>query len=227
MSNFARAVTLFLLMFGAVAASIALTPKPVPRNPTDSVRLDEQIPREFGQWQVEKDVVQSIVSPQVAKTLNLIYSDTLSRTYINAAGERIMLSVAYGTNQSRDLQIHKPEVCYAAQGFQIRSQEKVRITLQQDEIPAMRIIAFLGNRTEPITYWIRSGDDLVRGWYEQNRSRVSSGLKGVINDGLLVRVSSISGNPASAFAVQEGFIREMLMAIPPAYQHMFLGSRQQ
>jgi EpsI family protein len=37
--------------------------------------------------------------------------------YVNASGYRIMLSLAYGSDQRGALQAHKPEVRYPAQGF--------------------------------------------------------------------------------------------------------------
>lgn len=59
------------------------------------------------------------ITPELANNLDKLYSQTLTRTYINNDGYRIMLSVAYGENQlSSDVtQVHRPEFCYVAQGF--------------------------------------------------------------------------------------------------------------
>lgn len=219
-----RTAVLGTMMLGASLASLALTPKPAPRS-AQTVKLADQVPTRFGDWRLEEAGMQMIVSPEVKQMLTDLYSDTLTRTYINSAGERIMLSLAYGSNQGRELQVHKPEVCYVAQGFQLKSQNKVEIVLPQQSVPAMQLIAVLGKRTEPITYWIRSGDRLVRGWYEQNMSRITAGLQGRVNDGFLVRVSSISTDSAKAFILQQKFIGDMLAALPPEHKPMFLGAK--
>jgi len=218
-----RTIVLGSMMLGASLASLALTPKAAKRSAL-SVKLADQVPSSFGDWRIEESGSRMIVSPEVAQMLSDLYSDTLSRTYINAAGERIMLSLAYGSNQGRELQVHKPEVCYVAQGFQLRSSKKTDLVISQQSVPVMQLVAVLGKRTEPITYWIRSGDRLVRGWYEQNVNRISAGLQGVVNDGFLVRVSSISDDSEKAFALQKRFIGDMLTALPPEHKQMFLGT---
>lgn len=219
-----RTILLGFLMLAAALAGIALTPKPGPA-PVSSVKLSQQLPLFFGDWRIAPDQARQIVSPQVEKTLELLYSDTLTRTYVNNAGERIMVSLAYGSNQGRDLQVHKPEVCYVAQGFQISNMNKVEFDLGNKSLPVMRLIAVQGPRSEPITYWIRSGDSIVRGWYEQSTTRIAAGLRGTINDGFLVRVSSISNDTQTAYALQQRFITDMLQAIPPEHRHMFLGKQ--
>jgi len=218
-----RTLLLGILMLAASLASIAFTPKLV-GDTSASVNLQDQMPLHFGEWHAEVNTSRLIVSPQVEKTLAALYSETLNRTYINANGDRIMLSLAYGGNQGRrDLQVHKPEVCYVAQGFQISGMTKAEVVLPKQSIPVMHLVAVQGKRTEPITYWIRSGNVLVRGWFEQNKARITAGLNGEINDGLLVRVSSISNEPEKAYDMQEMFIKSMLNAISLQNQPMFLG----
>ena len=134
-----------------------------------------------------------------------------------------MLSLAYGENQSKESQIHKPEVCYAAQGFAVRHLEKEAVTTDQLMLPVMRLEAQIGSRNEPITYWIRSGKYLVRGWAEQNLARLRQGLAGVIPDGLLVRVSSISRDRHEAYRLHDQFIRDMLSAVAADRRSMLLG----
>ena len=102
-----------------------------------------------------------------------------------------MLSLAYGGDQSHDTQIHKPEVCYPAQGFRLLSSKKDTVQLL-GSVPVMRIITELGPRHEPVTYWIRVGDKVVRGAIEQNLTPTSIAMGGHIPDGLLFRVSEIS-----------------------------------
>jgi len=52
--------------------------------------------------------------------LDKLYSQILNRVYVNATGYRIMLLLAYGSDQHGSLQADKPEVCYPAQGFALQ-----------------------------------------------------------------------------------------------------------
>ena len=89
----------------------------------------------------------------------------------------------------------------------------------------MRLVAKLGPRNEPITYWIRSGDYLVRGWFEQNVARVKNGLiKGYTPDCLLVRVSTIDTDKELAYQVQDRFINDLIAASPAKTRAILLGN---
>lgn len=48
-----------------------------------------------------------VVNPQTQELLDKLYSQILTRTYVNAKGYRIMLSLAYGSDQRGALQAHK------------------------------------------------------------------------------------------------------------------------
>lgn len=217
-------VGLCALMLGAAFLSHAAMPKPIIASEAQIPSLDSLIPDRIGQWQIDRSIIPLEVSPDVAKTLSTIYDRTLSRTYVNESGQRVMLSLAYGANQSRALQLHKPEVCYAAQGFKIRSVEKTEIEVAGASVPVMRMVAQQGARVEPITYWMRIGDAVSRGWYEQNLARFEYGLRGYIPDGLLFRISSISADSVAAYELQQQFISELMPLLSGQGRHMLLGS---
>jgi EpsI family protein len=165
----------------------------------------------------------SVVNPNLREFLDQLYADQLSRIYMGPSGERVMLSLAYGRNQNRDLQVHKPEVCYVAQGFQLQEMSKVDLHTPFGTLPAMHLVTRMGSRNEPVTYWIRVGDKVIRGWLEQNINRIQIGLKGQIPDGLLVRVSTVQPDTQQAFDIQEKFLSDMLQAVSPEHRHMFIG----
>lgn len=223
MMKFPQSSLLALLMLLAAASAAVLQPRHPYWPEAKLVKLEALVPKSFGDWHAEENASTLVVNPQVSEELEAVYSDTLARTYINQRGERIMLSLAYSQIQSRALQVHKPEVCYVTQGYQIGTLTKVNISAANRSIPVVRLTARLGKRVEPITYWIRSGDDIITSWLEQNKTRIIASFKGVIPDGFLVRVSSISTDDSSAYAAQELFIKDLLAAIKPEYQKMFLG----
>lgn len=219
-----RSIMVFVAVLLTVAATVLLTPKLVHGDHGQGPNLEQLVPTSFGEWRVDDSAATMVVSPQMQAVLEKIYSQTLTRTYINQRGQRIMLSLAYGADQSRALQVHKPEVCYEAQGFRVKNAQRADVPTSLGHLPVMRVLALRNNRSEPITYWIRSGDELIRGWFEQNRARLLTGLKGHIPDGLLVRVSSIDADPERAYQMQDAFVRDMLGSLSAPGRQMLLGS---
>jgi EpsI family protein len=180
----------------------------------DKLDLEHIIPGTFGSWRIEPATTATIINPDVQGLIIKIYEQTLSRTYINNKGERIMLSIAYGSNQSTDMHIHRPEICYAANGFEISHKIKTFVVTSKGRIPVMRMVAKQGARSEPITYWVRVGDSLTRGWLEQKLTAIAYGLARKIPDGLLFRVSTISNNEQDSYRIQQEFVVALLQAVP-------------
>lgn len=223
MQKYTKSWALAILMLLSALAGWALQPRTLMADQHAKVTLTQLIPTEFGDWKELPQTSRQIVNPQQTAILDEIYSETLSRVYANASGATIMLSLAYGANQSRDLQIHRPEVCYAAQGFQIVSTDKTDIRTSVGNIPAMHLVAKLGQRNEPITYWVRIGDKVVRGNLEQGFARLDYGLNGMVADGILFRVSSVSSEVDNAFITQRRFIDDLLKAVPEPTKNYLLG----
>lgn len=221
-SNFIG-VALGLLMLGAAVAAWAMHPRTLMSEQRASTSLATLIPTNFGDWKELPQSGRQIVNPQQTAILDEIYSETLSRVYVNSSGSVIMLSLAYGANQSRDLQIHRPEVCYSAQGFQIISTNKTSLPTSAGDIPAMQLVAKLGQRNEPITYWVRIGEKVVRGNLEQGFARMQYGLNGVVADGILFRVSSIATDNTQAYTTQQQFIGDLLKSVPADTRAYLLG----
>ena len=206
----------------SVGATLAM-PKPQVVSKSQIPDLEALLPSTFGRWTVDRSIVPLEVPADMAQMLATIYDRTVSRTYVNDAGERVMLSVAYGANQSRALQLHKPEVCYVAQGFRLAELRPGQWSAGGFSIPTMHMVTSMGARVEPVTYWLRIGDDIARGWLEQNKVRLKYGTRGLIPDGLLFRVSSIGGDPAKGFELQRRFVDEMIKEMNPAAKKVILG----
>jgi len=203
-----------LAMFAAAGLVLAMTPTRKIAGTGPKVDLEAMIPKQFGEWGLDETIAPLMVSPDVQAKLDKIYNQTLSRTYVNERGERIMLSIAYGDDQGKTMQVHRPEVCYAAQGFQIGSMSKDIIDASGAKLPVMKLVATQGSRIEPITYWVMIGDSAVRGNLEQGFARLKYGLTGKIPSGILIRVSTISENESQSYLIEEQFVRDMLGAVP-------------
>jgi EpsI family protein len=88
----------------------------------------------------------------------------------------------------------------------------------------MNLVAKLGQRNEPVTYWVRIGEKVVRGNLEQGFARLGYGLSGVVADGVLFRVSSISNQSDRAYALQKQFINDLLASVPANTKSYLLGN---
>lgn len=221
--------TLFVsLVLGATMAAsgvlaAVLTPHRKIADLESKFSLEQMVPAKFGDWEVDTSIVPLQVDPATQAKLDRIYNQTLSRTYINRAGERIMLSLAYGGDQSDNMGVHKPEVCYAAQGFEITHNGSARLATAFGQLPIKRLMAVNGNRYEPITYWITIGDKAVMPGLDQRLAELKYGLTGTVPDGMLVRVSNISRDPAEAYKLQDRFVNDMLRAMQPAGRGKLIG----
>jgi EpsI family protein len=163
-------------------------------------------------------------SPDVQANLDRLYRQVVSRTYVNAAGERMMLTVAHGGDQGDALKAHRQEKCYEAQGFDITGLAHSRLDLAGRSIPVTRMVATRGERIEPVTYWFTMGDRVVLGRGERLRVQIESGFAGRVPDGMLVRISSLSADAPSAFAAQARFAESVFRTIPVAEAPRFIGT---
>jgi exosortase B len=214
------ALLLAVAMVGAAVAAPVMQPVPMEAN----LDLEQVIPARFGDWQLDPQVMPIAPTLDVQAKLDRIYRQVVSRTYVNSAGERIMLTVAHGGDQSDALKAHRQEKCYEAQGFTIAGLEHGTLTAARREIPVTRMVAVRGERVEPVTYWFTMGDRVVLGRGERLRVQVESGLAGRIPDGMLVRVSSISADPGDAFAAQQDFATAIFAHVDPGQSARFIGA---
>ena len=113
-------VVALVAMLAAVGGAEALRPHRVMADELPALNLQEVVPRQFGDWVEAVDAAPVVSDPTLDATLAQFYSQTLSRTYVNSKGQRVMLSLAYGRNQnSWNSAAHRPEFCYDAQGFSV------------------------------------------------------------------------------------------------------------
>lgn len=188
------------------------------------VGMEELFPSHIGVWRQDLGGPAQLVSPDQAALLAKIYSQTLSRTYVDPMGRRIMLSVAYGGDQSDATRAHRPEVCYPAQGFNVSGISERRLDVGQQTLRARQLVAKQGNRTEPITYWIVVGDKAVLGGPEQKYAQLAYTTRGIIPDGMLVRVSNISADSTESFELHRQFLLALVRQTRPEFLARIIGT---
>ena len=217
-------ILLGLLMVASAGLAKLIMPTRLLASSRPAVLLEGTMPARFGEWTEEKSARAALVNPELDAALRQIYTQTLTRTYVNGAGYRIMLSLAYGANQSDALQFHYPEVCYPAQGFAVTSSHSGTLVTSMGSIAVKRLETNLaGQRFEPVTYWAIVGDVVVAGGIDKKLAEMRYRLGGQIPDGLLFRVSSIDTDAARSFRQQSAFVDALVAALPPADRHRLAG----
>jgi EpsI family protein len=205
---------------GANLVRHALETQAVPSTPA----LEQLIPETIAGWRRIDASFTKIVDPVLDGAVSSIYAATLNRVYRRDDGKQIMLSIAFSPSQNAVSQVHRPEVCYAAQGFEVRGLTKTHIALSHGgRLPTMRMVAVGPQRNEPVTYWLRIGESVVRGNVEQGLARVRYGLKGQVPDGLVFRVSSVDLDNAHAFGLHEDFVGALLESLPRSTRQTLIG----
>jgi EpsI family protein len=215
MASIKVAIALAAVMCTASAVAYLATPSLTNADRVPKIQLDSAIPKQFGQWREEESRVVAVVNPQTQQLLDKLYSQVLTRTYVDAQGYRIMLSLAYGDDQRGGLQAHKPEVCYPAQGFTLTKNFAADIETSFGKVSGRRLGTQLDSRIEPVTYWFAVGDRVVGTRFEHRLAEIRLGLTGQVPYGLLFRVSSIDDNSDRAYGAHDRFANELLAAVSP------------
>lgn len=214
------------LMSGASLAGSLLRPNVRMADQLPPIDLDKTIPDTFGEWHLLDTGVRTIVNPQTHTKLADIYSELLSRTYVNdKSGRAVMLSIAYGREQSDSLAVHLPDICYPSQGFELREVKRLQLDVGGGQhIPARRLITAAPQRPEPVTYWTTVGGLTADGSLQRKLAQMHYGVHGVVPDGLVFRVSSVGDQYDAEFLAQQQFVQALLVAVPASLRVRLVGS---
>lgn len=221
------ALVLALVMIVSALAPYAVTLSPSSNRAEASFVLEQLVPKSFAGWGVVEHGSAQVVNPQTRQLLDKLYSQELTRTYVSGDGYMIMLSIAYGTDQRGDLGLHQPDLCYPAQGFTITERRRTAISTGGGKVHVERLEAQQGTRVEPITYWVRIGEQNITGTslFGRRLEHLRFAIKGHAPDGLLFRVSSIDMQRERAFARQDQFVSDLLGAVGPTGRTNLVGTR--
>lgn len=224
-----RAVVLCLAML--LAAVLARWATPELHEVTGAPSLEATVPERFGDWAV---VPSTLVPANLAvaadgqPSTDQPYDQIVTRTYRNSQGEIVMLALAYGRTQRQEVKIHRPELCYPAQGFQVLSLQSTRFDgLQGQRYPVTgkQMVARSGQRTEAVSYWIRIGRVYSDSAWVTRWHILREGLQGRVPDGILVRASRPVANAADAeraYPAMDRFLHELVAATPPGTRELMV-----
>jgi EpsI family protein len=219
-----------IAILGSAVLAEVLAPRELMARTSASLSLEQVIPKRFGTWTLVPEISpvtpadpEGYVEPDPHSAR--IYSQEVGRGYTDGHGNVVMLLVAYGPVQNYRLKAHRPEMCYTAAGFRISDKTGAAVSYRDDAAPIKmtRLIAERESRFEPISYWMRVGNDIANGVVDRQLIRLKYGLRGIIPDGALIRVSTIGLPKEASYKLQDQFIRDLLAAIPPQELKFFTG----
>jgi EpsI family protein len=220
-----------------LTAALAYALAPTRQVSADTVALERMIPKRFGEWVVEQGGALEQVSPQIdgrsdarsgRRTDRALYDQVLMRTYRRQSdGGLVMLALAYGRRQVQEFKIHRPELCYYSQGYDVRFVGRSHVVLGPHfGIDSNLLLTRNRARYEPVTYWIRVGGQISRSAWETRWLIFKDGISGSVPDGILVRASSVvatQADSASAFRLQKVFFADLYNSLSPAARAAIAG----
>jgi EpsI family protein len=186
-----------------------------------SKKLEDVIPSRLGRWNFYSK--SGLVIPPEDDLSRQLYSQLLTRVYIAPDQPPMMLLVAQSASQTGVLQVHRPEVCYPASGYQLSRPERHQVVTNAGPLSTVFFTASADTRTEQLVYWTRVGRDLPNTWAEQRWSVARSNLRGEIPDAVLVRISTILPTSEEAIPALNEFARSLVEASPPPLRYFLTG----
>lgn len=193
-----RSIQYILLLVMLLAAFLAycLAPSHIHVKRLTINTLAQGIPMSIGSWstvptkQIAIDLYQTTTGE---RTTDNPYDDTLIRTYQHVDGSQIQLAIAYGALQQQEIKIHRPELCYYAQGYEVYAHKDATFKTIRPNINDVKgkvMLAKNGNNLQLVSYWIRIGRLFSQNAWQTRLYLIKEGLLGRVPDGVLVRVST-------------------------------------
>jgi len=220
----------FLMVMSGIEAHF-LTPRAEVNS--DLLPLAQTIPQSFGDWHAiatPEQVIDPTTERDAKDPFYTLYDDVLMRAYKNADGRVVLLALAYGKHQRQEFKIHRPELCYVAQGFKLLSRDRVVFPItdrRRQPVTGSRMLVQSPSRTEIVSYWIRIGNLFSESGWTTRYYLLKQGIGGHVLDGILVRASQIvpaaGDDTAGRYALQEEFLAELVRASPAVAEALLIG----
>jgi EpsI family protein len=217
-------------LLGAVgAASMLLRPTSAAPALSDHW-IDAAVPQQLGPWQVAAH--DGLVTAPTDELSAKLYDRILTRIYradraagrsapdaghapgIGAPLPDMALLIAYGRGQDADVQLHRPDACYPAQGFTLTDPRALPIRFAGRAVPAQVVTASRDDLVQQVFYWTRIAGTFPADGAAERRVIVHENLAGRMPDAVLVRISVDTAARAQAVAAVLGFIGLLGAALP-------------
>jgi len=212
-------ISAFLIVTSGTSISWRLRPDPIVLT---SNEFESVTPRTVGNYSYMGE--DGVVLPLGEDPTSKIYSNFRYGTYITDDQAPVMLLIAYDRAQEYNLQIHRPEGCYPAAGFQLSHRQ----TIKTDEVlgvpsQATFLTATRAGRTEQILYWTRVGSEFPKDYDQQRYATIKSKFAGKIPDAVLFRISIISTDRDGALKTLLNFATSLARGLSAPAREIYFG----
>jgi EpsI family protein len=188
--RYLKAYSVFIII-GVIVSSLAdehLKPSVVMNY---AIKILDAIPERVEEYNLSHDNVKYVDIYTQDSERSFYYDKVLNRNYVSSNNVK-SLTVAYSNKQVQDVKVHRQEVCYHAQGFNIASEIiKDEIEIFNKNISVYSFLVEKDQNLDVISYYIRIGDSF---FLDAKNTRLYILKEAVLNksipDGLLVRVST-------------------------------------
>lgn len=178
--------------------------------------LENTLPKKIGDWKlIETASVQ--VGLTADTSINQPYNQSVMRSYTDSKGHVINLAVAWGEKQRQEIKIHRPELCYPAQGLQVLDLTDVTFPISTADgsrvIGKRMLTRDHSGQFEIVSYWIRIGHVYSDSAWQTRKHIFTEGLAGRIPDGVLVRLSQRAADQSQLDEIyqrQEAFAQQLV-----------------
>ena len=190
-------------------------------------QLADIIPASFGDW-TSQDVGDPLAINGPGTLSAKIYNQLITRLYVNpVTGVKVMALFAYGGQQTDELQLHRPEICYPAFGFALTKNEAIELPVGGGvAIPARRLMAVNAEGSEGVIYWTRLGEYLPNSSPQQRADHLKISMQGIIADGILSRFSTAASTATDSWRELESFIPALMTAVAPQWRKVLIGEHR-
>lgn len=183
-------------------------------------KLEDILPHQIGPWRFFSK--SGLVVPPSDQLSEQLYSQLLTRVYVAPDTPPVMILVAQSASQTGVLQVHRPEVCYPAGGYQLSEQASVDLPIAADPLRATAFTATAGSRIEHLIYWTRVGSEMPLTWAEQRLAVARANIGGKLPDAVLVRISTLSLDRNPSIELLRRFGTALVSGLPAAAREVLV-----
>ncbi|RZI86214.1 MAG: EpsI family protein [Rubrivivax sp.] len=219
-STLPRSIVISIALAGS--AVLAMVATPTLHEIQNPPQLEQTVAHQVGPWRELPNPRVQVALSTGEPTFDQPYDQSVMRSYVDDQGHMIQVAVAWGKRQRQEIKIHRPELCYPAQGLTVQSLKDVTFPITTPDggpVTGKRMIAKDRNGgIEAVSYWIRLGGTYSGTAWQTRGYILREGLAGRVPDGVLVRVSqrAAPGTDMEAlFRRQEQFAAQLVSASSP------------
>lgn len=211
------------LLLGAAGIANSRRPdEPFKMLPEKLPKLNPLFPWKVGDWEYQTS--SGLVLPPPDQLSDRLYNAIITRYYASPTNLPVMMLVAYNGVQDGMLQVHRPEVCYPAAGYQVERDHFIPLDAGGGVVvPGHYLAARSVSRHEQLIYWTRIGNEFPVQWWRQHWAVAKENLKGRVPDGVLIRFSTAAPDDETAIRTLKRFITPLFRALSPTARRLLFG----